>query len=137
MSAYPRVSNVQVETAMKSTALDLGAAGRDKVYGWGRVDAAGAVQAALVLQANAPESQPPVAAVAAPVAGTTVSGVVAVDVAASDNVGVVKVELRVNGTLVGTDTGAPVGFAWDSTGTANGSAMLVATAYDAAGNSAS
>ncbi len=57
-----------------------------------------------------------------------------VNVGASDNVGVTKVELRVNGGLIGTDTSGPYAFSWDSTKVANGTANLVATAYDAAGN---
>jgi len=74
-------------------------------------------------------------AIASPTGGT-VAGTVTVSVNASDNVGVARVELRVNGTLVGTDTAGPWQFSWNSTGVANGSASLTATAYDAAGNSA-
>jgi hypothetical protein len=40
----------------------------------------------------------------------------------------------VNGTVVGSDTGAPYQFSWDSAGVPNGVATLVAVAYDAAGN---
>ena len=53
---------------------------------------------------------------------------------ATDNVGVTRVELRVNGVLASTDLSAPYQFSWDSTKVANGSASLVATAFDAAGN---
>ena len=62
------------------------------------------------------------------------SGLVAVNVSASDNVGVTKVDLRVNGATVATDTAAPFAFSWDSTKIANGMATLTAVAYDAAGN---
>jgi hypothetical protein len=56
---------------------------------------------------------------------------------ASDNVGVTKVEFRTNGTLRCTDTQAPYECSWTpwtAVGTKN---TLRATAYDAAGNSAS
>jgi len=48
---------------------------------------------------------------------------------------VTKVELRVNGATVATDTTSPFGFSWDSTTVANGMVTLTAVAYDAAGNS--
>jgi thermitase len=57
-----------------------------------------------------------------------------VAVNAFDNVGVDRVELKANGTVVGVDTAAPFSFSWNSTGVANGMNTLVATAYDKAGN---
>jgi hypothetical protein len=60
---------------------------------------------------------------------------VPVNVSASDNVGVSKVELRVNGALYATDSSSPFAFSWDSTKVANGMATLATVAYDAAGNS--
>ena len=74
-------------------------------------------------------------AIAAPLGGSSVSGLTSVDVGASDNVGVSKVVLRVNGSDVATDTVAPFQFSWDTSKVANGMASLVAVAYDAAGNS--
>jgi hypothetical protein len=68
------------------------------------------------------------------VGGSTVSGLVSVSVNAADNVGVARVDLKVNGTVVASETSAPFGFTWDSTGVANGASTLVAIAYDAAGN---
>src|SRR5207248_11477488 len=67
---------------------------------------------------------------------STVSGIVAVTANASDNVGVTRVELRANTTLVGTKTTAPYQFNWDSTTIADGSVTLTASAFDAAGNTA-
>jgi hypothetical protein len=64
----------------------------------------------------------------------TVSGLVPISVTAADNIGVTRVELRVNGTTVATDTTAPYAFSWNSTTLANGAASLVAVAFDAAGN---
>ncbi|HEX7474222.1 MAG TPA: S8 family peptidase [Candidatus Limnocylindrales bacterium] len=42
-SAHPGATVDQVETALRATAVDLGARGRDNLYGSGRVNAAGAV----------------------------------------------------------------------------------------------
>lgn len=133
MSANPALSSTDVEGLLYSTAVDLGAAGRDPYFGYGRVNATAAVQAALYVTPQ-PDQQSPTVAITAPSASSTVSGLAQVDVASSDNVGVVSVELRANGVLVGTDTTAPYAFSWDTSGTTNGMASLVATARDAAGN---
>lgn len=135
MSANPTLANTQVESLLYSTALDLGAAGRDIYYGYGRVNAAAAVQAAAGTKTTI-DTQAPTASISAPLASTTVSGLVPVNVTAADNVGVTKVELRVNGSTVATDTAAPFAFSWNSASVANGMATLVSYAYDAAGNSA-
>jgi hypothetical protein len=136
MSAKPSLPNTQVESLLYSTATDLGGAGRDIYYGYGRVNADAAVQAAAGPVPTVDKTAPQVA-IAAPLGSSTVSGVVSVDATASDNVGVARVELRVNGATVATDTAAPFSFAWDSSKVANGMANLSAVAFDAAGNSAS
>jgi subtilisin family serine protease len=133
MSAAPTLSNTRIESLLYSTALDLGTAGRDNYFGYGRVNAAAAVQAA---RGTAPvvDATAPVAAISAPLGSSTVSGLVAVDASASDNVGVARVDLQVNGTTVASDSSAPYGFSWNSAGVANGMANLVTVAFDAAGN---
>lgn len=138
MSANPSLSSSQVESMLFSSADDLGAAGRDSYYGYGRVNASKAVQAALAAKAAVAvtDTQPPVDSIAAPLGLSSVSGLTAVNVSASDNVGVAKVELRVNGSLMAADTTAPFGFSWDSKQVVNGMANLVARACDAAGNCA-
>jgi thermitase len=133
MAAAPTLSGAQIEQLMYSSAVDLGAAGRDPIYGYGRVDAAAGMQAVNNAVAVA-DTQAPAAAISAPLGSSSVSGLVVVDVDASDNVGVARVELQVNGTVVAVDDAAPYGFSWNSTGVANGMANLVAVAYDAAGN---
>lgn len=133
MAARPDLSAAQIESILFSTAVDLGAAGRDIHFGHGRVNASGAVAAALQFK-SATDTSPPVVAIAAPLGSATVSGLVPVDVGATDNVGVTKVELSVNGSVVASDTSAPFAFSWDSTRVPNGMASLVAIGYDAAGN---
>ena len=44
-SANPGWSATQVETALERTAVDLGTAGRDDLFGYGRIDAAAALAA--------------------------------------------------------------------------------------------
>src|SRR5690606_4862327 len=83
------------------------------------------------------DSTAPSTSITSPSGGTNVQGLVAVDVAASDDTGVSRVDLLVNGAKVGSDTSAPYGFSWDSTTAADGDASIVAYAYDAAGNAAS
>ena len=63
-----------------------------------------------------------------------VSGITAVSVSASDNVGVATVEFYVNNVLQGTLTSAPYNFNWDISLLSKGSYTLSAKAYDAAKN---
>ena len=132
MSANPSLTAEQVQNILFSTAVDLGAAGRDIYFGHGRVNAAAAVAAAKAMPAA--DTTAPTVSIAAPLGSSTVSGLVAVNVNAADNVGVARVDLKVNGTVVATDNAGPFGFSWDSNGVANGMNNLVAVAYDAAGN---
>ncbi|TDP71558.1 MHFG family PEP-CTERM protein [Roseateles toxinivorans] len=135
LSAKPTLSNLQQEGLLYASATDLGTAGRDPYYGHGRVNAAAAVQASLAASPPA-DTQAPSASITSPSGGATVSAWVAVNASATDNVGVARVELRVNGSTVATDSSAPYGFSWDSTTVPNGMVNLVAQAFDAAGNSA-
>lgn len=132
-NARPDLTSSQVEKILFDTAVDLGPAGRDPYFGFGRIDATAALNAALAYKAPTDTSAPSVS-VASPRANVTVAGITPVDVSASDNVGVSKVELLVNGTLLATDTTAPYAFSWDTTRVADGIATLSAVAYDAAGN---
>ncbi|MES2071423.1 MAG: S8 family serine peptidase [Pseudomonadota bacterium] len=133
MSANTTLAGTQVESMLYSTATNLGAAGRDIYFGYGRVNAAGLVQAAVAAK-PVTDTQAPTASISAPLANATVSGLIAVNVNASDNVGVARVELKINGNVVAVDSAAPFAFSWDSHGVANGMASIVVVAYDAAGN---
>lgn len=131
LSANDKLAPADVDRILKSTARDLGTAGYDQHYGTGRVDAAAAVLAAK--QTVAADTQAPVVGIAAPTAGR-VSGVVAVDIQASDNVAVTRADFYVNGQLVATDSAAPFAFAWDTTTRTDGAYTLSVQAHDAAGN---
>lgn len=135
MSANPALPNTQIESLLFSTALDLGVAGRDSYFGYGRVQAAAAVNASVA--ATVSDTQAPTVVITAPTASASVSGLTTVSVNATDNVGVSRVELLVNGALVALDTTTPFQFSWDSSTVAQGMVSLVAKAFDAAGNSQS
>ena len=77
----------------------------------------------------------PTVSITSPASGATVSGSVSLAASASDNVGVSRVEFRVDGALVLSDTTAPYAATWDATSATTGSHTITATAYDAAGNS--
>jgi hypothetical protein len=131
MAANTALQPSQVENIMTSTADDLGTAGYDTYYGYGRINAAAAVLKAT--QTQALDTQAPTAFIASPTGGT-VSGVVPVSVNASDNIGVTRVDLFANGKLLASDTTTPYSFSWDSTLTPDGAVKLTANAVDAAGN---
>ena len=80
------------------------------------------------------DNQAPVVSITSPSNGATASGLMDVRVSASDNVGVTKVNLYVDGNLLATDLTSPYVFSWDTTQETNGNHTLTAKAYDAAGN---
>ena len=131
MSANGSLTPADVDRILKSTAVDLGTVGFDQYYGYGRIDAAKAVAAARSTVAI--DTQAPAISITSPTGGT-VSGVVAVDISYMDNVGVTRAELYVNGSKVTSDDTFPFAFSWDASSYGDGTYILVAKAYDAAGN---
>ena len=78
---------------------------------------------------------PPTVAVTEPAAGANISGTATLAATASDNVGVLGVQFKVDGTDVGIeDTTAPYSVSWDSTTGSSGAHSITAVARDAAGN---
>src|ERR1043166_3708869 len=77
---------------------------------------------------------PPVVNITSPSAESTVSGVIAVTVKASDNVGVKSVCLSVDDSLVSISTISPFTNSWNSGTVANGIHILKVTASDRRGN---
>jgi len=133
MSAKPALQPATLDGILFSTAQDLGTTGYDQYFGAGRVNAAAAVSKAL--QTSTADTQSPTVAITSPTGGTA-AGLVPVDVTASDNIGVARVELYANNALVAIDTTAPFGFTVDSSKYASAQIALEARAFDAAGNSA-
>jgi subtilisin family serine protease len=135
MNANPSLSPAQAVQVLEDSADKPSGLDFDPNYGHGRVNAAGAVQQAANAQAQ--DTQAPVAAIASPGGGATVQGLVAVSVSASDNVGVAQVALFAGSQQVAADSAAPFSFAWDSTLVPDGTLSLRAVAYDAANNQGS
>ena len=73
MAANPGLPNTDIEKRLFSTAIDLGDMGRDPYYGYGRVSAAGAVQA-VISATPALDIQSPVVSISSPYPNATVSG---------------------------------------------------------------
>ncbi len=103
-------------------------------------DAAGntATSTAVTVTVNnsVADTTPPTVSITAPAAGT-VSGTVTVSANAADNVGVVGVQFRLDGTnLAAEDTTSPYSVSWNTATSTNGTHTLTAVARDAAGNTA-
>jgi thermitase len=132
-SVNPELSALQVQNIIKQSADDLGASGWDSTYGYGRINLARALTMSCGSGTTA-DTTPPSDVISSPLDGSTVSGIVAVSVVAVDNVGVVKVELYVDGALYGTSTTSPFTIKWNTRKAAKGAHALSSRACDAAGN---
>lgn len=131
-SLIPQASPTEVEQILTSTAKDLGTAGKDIFFGYGRLDVAAAIVAAQSYQFT--DYVAPTVNITAPANNFTTAQPFSVDIAAADNVRVENVELLVNGVSYGTDTTAPYSYYIDTSTYSDGTLQLIAKAYDAAGN---
>lgn len=138
----PGASQAEVASAIRAGAVDLGAAGWDTRFGWGRIDAARTLAAVGGSTPPPPPPPPgvdtvaPQVSVTSPTSGESVSRTVQIRAAASDNVGVARVDFFVDGMLIASDVSAPYECAWNTNKALAGDHTLTATAHDAAGNSA-
>lgn len=123
-SRNPNLSNAQVVDLIRSNADDLGTAGFDSTFGWGRINAYRSLLASTTLPTTA-------VTITSPSDGSTVSGTVNVNVSATSTAGIAKVEFLVNGVVQDARTTAPFTFLWSTSGM-NGSRSLTARAYDGA-----
>jgi len=90
------------------------------------------IPAGTVLQS--PDTSVPVTTIISPTNGQTVSGTQSVNATATDNNTVSRVELSLDGVVIGSKTTSPYTFFWNTTLATNGSHSLQTKAYDAAGN---
>ena len=136
LSAHPELPLASALSTLASSARDLGTAGWDPYAGWGRIDVAAALtdSPANPVPTAVPDRSPPNVSILTPKRNSLLSGQAAIDVAATDDVGVASVDLTVDDETVATDTAPPFGFLWDSSAAAPGKHTLRARAYDAAGN---
>src|SRR5205807_1498127 len=97
-------------------------------------DAAGNTATAAAVNVTV-DNIPPTVSITAPAAGALVSGTVTVSATASDNVGVVGVQFKLDGTNLGAEvTSAPYTLSWNTATASNGLHTLTAVSRDAAGN---
>ena len=104
-------------------------------------DAAGHVTTSAAVAVNVSnvsnDTTSPAVSITAPAAGATVTATVTVSATASDNVGVVGVQFKLDGASLGLEvTTAPYSTTWNAGTAANGTHTLTALARDAAGNTA-
>jgi subtilisin family serine protease len=132
MSANPSLTPDDIEKVLENSAVKVAGTDFHPYFGYGRVDAAAAVQ--LALNTTAKDTTPPTVNIFTPAGGSTASGLVSVDVNANDNVAVSQVTLSANGKVVGSDGTAPYQFSWDTTSVVDGNVVLSATAVDGTGN---
>jgi subtilisin family serine protease len=133
LAANPTMSRSEAITRVQAGAVDLGGAGWDPYFGWGRVDAYGALVPGQV-GAPPPDGTPPTISILSPTKGSLLSGMVAIDVAANDNVAVGRVELFVDNRWYATMTAPPYSFVVDAGALPAGDHKLRAYAYDTSNN---
>lgn len=149
----PSLSPAQVASVLTSTATDVAAVGWDTQTGAGLINVAralnslGGVPAPDPIPAPAPVPEPvpvpvvppadstvPIVSVSSPSAGSVAKRTVTVTLKATDDVGVARVDVYVDGKLVGADSSATYSVAWNTRTVTDGPHAIVARAYDAAGN---
>jgi thermitase len=137
LSVNPALTPAQVEAFLKVSADDLGSAGYDTGYGFGRLNMGRAVELAAAALHGGPDVTAPASRFLSPLPDGLVGQTRAerVQVEAADDRTVAKVTLYADGVKVGTKTAAPFVFSWDTSTLADGSThTLQAAATDAAGN---
>jgi hypothetical protein len=135
LSANPNLTAADLLRVLQQSADDLGPAGWDPGYGWGRINAARAVS--MVAAPPPADTQPPSVSFVSPGSGQTVSGALTVQASALDNVGVASVTLAIDGATLCTAVSAPYACAWNTANSSNSVHTLTATARDGAGNTSS
>jgi hypothetical protein len=133
-SSTPPTAGAAEWLATAPTIYTFAGTGARTAYAWAK-DGAGNVSAAKSASVTiAADLVSPTVAITSPTAGSSVSGTVTVNISASDNVGVTKVELYLNGTIYASYSNAPYSIDWNTALMANGPCTMTAKAYDVAGN---
>lgn len=89
----------------------------------------------LVYVSNPKDTIPPTVNITSPANGAYVVSLQKISISASDNMGVTKIELCIDGKLATSVTGqTTLSYTWNTRKVANGAHVLTANAYDTAGN---
>ncbi|MBW6469062.1 MAG: S8 family serine peptidase, partial [Coriobacteriia bacterium] len=137
LSVNGSLAPAEVRTVLANAAVDLGAPGWDKEYGWGKISVERSVLAAggePPGPAPDPDSTAPTVAITNPGDGSAVSGNVVVAASASDDRGVSRVDFFLNGTLLGSSSSEPYSVRWNTRKSAEGAYRIEAVALDTSGN---
>jgi poly(hydroxyalkanoate) depolymerase family esterase len=118
-----------------STAGEANGAYQIRVVATDAAGNAGEATIGVTLTGGVDDTTPPAVNVTAPENGAVVSGSVSITADASDDFGVARVEVRVDGAPVGEATSAPYSVVWNAASVAPGTHAISAVAFDAAGNS--
>lgn len=129
-SYEPTLTNQELRQHLRDTADDLGASGKDRYYGYGRINAYRA------LNELGPVDNPPTCSIVDPVDGQVISGVYRVKVDATDDNEVSMVELSIDGgswiDITDNFDGTYYYYDWDTATVPDGSHTLDARATDSA-----
>lgn len=100
------------------------------------VDTSGNIATASLSVAvnNVADTTAPTVSIVSPAGGSSLNGNVSVQASASDNVGVIRVELYADGKLQAADASGPWSFSLNAKKLGSGAHTLQCKAYDAAGN---
>jgi len=144
IAANPALTAQQVQEIIKRSADDLGPAGWDAGFGYGRVNAGRAVAMAgggtvpsPTATATPGDKTPPTITITNPPNGSRIRNAqpIEIRVTVADNVGVIRVDAYLEGVAIGSSTTAPFSINWvPNTLTRKSKYNLQAQAIDAAGN---
>ena len=102
------------------------------------VDSAGNVASSQIVTVNVqnvvPDTTRPTTVITSPLNNTTVINTITINATASDNVGITKLDLLIDGTLAATDITIPYIYSINTTILSEGNHTLTTMAYDAANN---
>lgn len=134
LAVNPTLTFKEVDSILKATSVDKGTIGEDVYYGAGRVNALAAVSkaAGIVYQ----DTVNPIVAFTNLSKNKVITGNAAINISATDNMGIKEVALYLSNTLIDYENQSPYEFMLDTTKYPNGSYTLAAKAVDMAGNSA-
>ena len=132
ISANPVLRGAQVQNVLKQSADDLGSTGWDSSYGWGRLNAARAVDLAM-RTVGSDDDIAPLVNITSLADGGAIAGAVNVQTVASDNIGITSFTFNVDGVARVTAAGQ-CNFLWNTTDDRDGAHVISVTATDAAGN---
>jgi hypothetical protein len=128
LSRNSSLSAQQLVTLLEQNSDDLGAAGYDQTFGWGRVNASRAV-----IAAGGGSTAPPTVTISSPAPSSILRATVTVQGNATAPTSLSSIELWVDGVQSSTTTAASFSFNWDTTAATNGPHTLTVKAYEPSG----